>query len=75
MKNETLGGQLSILPRVVTEEPFYIAISKKSPFVRYLSDINRLIQKYKADGTVAALIAKFNTQFYQDRNQIVVPKG
>ncbi len=75
LKTEGRGEQLSILPRVVTEEPFYIVISKKSPFLRYLPDINRLIESTPRDGTVAALIASDNAQFYQDRNHVVTPKG
>ncbi len=72
---ESRGSQLSILPHVITEEPFYMIISKKSPFLHYLPDVNRLIHKYTADGTVAKLIAKFNTEYYQDRNHVVVPTG
>lgn len=68
-------SDLAILPHVVTEEPFYVAVSKQSPFLRYLPDINRLIAKYKADGSIAAWMAKYDTQPFQDRNETVVPKG
>ncbi len=50
------------LPKFVAEEPFYITISKKSPFVIYLDQINKAIAKYKADGTVNALIAQYSNR-------------
>lgn len=53
-------SQITSLPNLVSEQPFYVMISKKSPFVRYLSDVNRLIKKYKADGTINQLITKYN---------------
>ena len=57
----------STLPHYVAEEPFYLAISKQSPYLKYQADINRLIQKYVADGTVAKLIAKYKAQFHLDQ--------
>jgi polar amino acid transport system substrate-binding protein len=47
------------LPRFVNEENFYITISKNSPFVSLLPQINAAIARYKAGGTVAALIAQY----------------
>lgn len=52
--------QIVNLPIFVSEQNFYIMISKKSPFVQYIPDVNRLIKKYKKDGTVDRLVAKYN---------------
>jgi len=47
------------LPTSVSEQKFYMIISKKSPFARYLPDVNRLIKQYKQDGTIDRLVAKY----------------
>jgi len=65
---------VGVLPHVVTEEPFYLAVSKQSPYVSYIPNINRLIAKYKADGSIAAWLAKYNTQPFQTDNQTVVER-
>lgn len=49
------------LPKYVIEESFYITISKKSSYAKYLPEINKQIQKYKADGTINALIEQYKT--------------
>jgi polar amino acid transport system substrate-binding protein len=59
VKKAAAGSQFESLPRFVDEEPFYITISKKSPYVTYLPLLNQEIAKYKADGTVAALITQY----------------
>ncbi len=50
------------LPTQVAEEDFYITISKKSPLIKYMPQINAEIQKYKADGTIDQLIAQYKAQ-------------
>ena len=62
LKKNGQAAKFETLPKFVADEPFYITISKKSPFVIYLDDINKAIAKYKADGTIAALIAQYKTQ-------------
>jgi polar amino acid transport system substrate-binding protein len=47
------------LPTFVSEQNFYITISKQSPFAQYLPEVNRLIKKYKEDGTIDKLVAKY----------------
>ena len=47
------------LPTAVSEQNFYMMISKKSPYARYMPEINRLIKKYKQDGTIDRLVAKY----------------
>lgn len=47
------------LPRFVSEEPFYITISKRSPYVSLLPQINAGIAKYKSNATIPALIEQF----------------
>lgn len=59
LKESGGGAQFEILPTFVSEEPFHITISRESPFVPYLPQINEAIAKYKADGTIAALIAEY----------------
>jgi len=50
------------LPKFVNEENFYITISKKSPYVSYLKLLNQQLAKYKADGTIAALITQYKNR-------------
>lgn len=63
LRKENRTGEFTYLKHFLAEEPFYITISKQSPYVKYLPEINRLIQKYKADGTVEKLMAKYKKQF------------
>jgi len=62
IKRQGLQGKVDILPNYVAEENFYITISKKSPFVKYLPQVNAGIAKYKADGTIAQLIEQYKNQ-------------
>jgi polar amino acid transport system substrate-binding protein len=60
LKNENRAGAFESLPKPVANEDFFITISKKSPLVKYMPQINAEIQKYKADGTIDALVAQYN---------------
>lgn len=60
LKKTGTAAQFESLPRFVNEENFYITISRRSPFVSYLPLINQQIARYKADGTIAALIAQYS---------------
>ena len=60
--NNTLA-EFSVLPHFVTEENFYITISKQSPFLKYLPEVNRLLAEYKSDGTISGLIEQYSKQF------------
>ncbi|HUR20029.1 MAG TPA: transporter substrate-binding domain-containing protein [Vicinamibacterales bacterium] len=62
LKKNGQASKFETLPKFVADENFYITISKKSPFVIYLDDINKAIAKYKADGTIAALIAQYKNK-------------
>lgn len=55
IKKDKLTGIESI-PSYVATENFYITISKQSPFASYMPQINALIRKYQADGTIKKLI-------------------
>ena len=55
-------GQTVSLPQFVTEESFYITISKLSEYGKYLPEINRLIANYVDDGTVARLIDEYRNR-------------
>jgi len=50
------------LPQAVSQEPFYMVFSKKSAFVKYVPQINELMAKYKADGTLDKMIADYKKQ-------------
>jgi len=62
LKKTGTAAQFESLPTFVDEENFYITISKKSPFVTYLTLINQEIAKYKANGAIPALIAQYKNR-------------
>ncbi len=62
IKRQQLEGKVEPLPRYVAEENFYVTISKQSPFVEYLPQLNVGIAKYKADGTIDRLIAEYKNK-------------
>ena len=62
LKKTGQTARFESLPKFVDEENFYITISKKSAFVPYLSVINQQLAKYKADGTISALIAQYRSK-------------
>jgi polar amino acid transport system substrate-binding protein len=62
LKKTGAASQFESLSKVVNEENFYITISKKSPYVTYLPLLNQQLAKYKADGTIAALIAQYKNK-------------
>ncbi len=64
LKSEQREAQFAALPHFIAEEPFYFAISKKSPYRAYVPAINRLIDQYKADGTIDKLIAQYKARFH-----------
>lgn len=59
LKKAGATAQFESLPTFVNEENFYITISKASPFAALMPQVNAAIAKYKADGTIAALIAQY----------------
>jgi polar amino acid transport system substrate-binding protein len=63
LRKENRSAEFSYLKHFLAEEPFYLTVSKRSPYAKYLPEINRLIQKYKADGTVDKLMEKYKKQF------------
>lgn len=58
--SKNLQEQIDILPNYVSSEKFYLTVSKKSPLVDYLPQINQILEKYKADGTIDSIISKYN---------------
>ncbi len=62
MKKQNMPGAYTALPTYVDEPNFYITVSKKSPYAKYLPQINERIAAYKADGTIAALVQKYKNQ-------------
>ncbi len=67
IKSLSLSGQVESIPDYVAAENFYITISKKSPFAKYMPEINKLIKKYKSDGTIDKLIRQ-NESLASEKN-------
>jgi len=67
-KND-LGDQVEILPQYVSTENFYLTISKKSPYNKYLPQVNALLEKYKADGTIDQIIEKYKKSLWDSKNE------
>ncbi len=63
LAGKNMNAKIQIMPKPVAEENFYITISKKSPLVKYLPEINKLIGRYQADGTIANLLAKYRNEY------------
>lgn len=61
IKNSNISNEVESLANYVSSEDFYITISKKSPLVKYLEQVNALITKYKGDGTIDSLINAYNS--------------
>lgn len=57
LANNGLEEQLGSLPQYIASENFYLTISKKSNLANYRGQIDALLQKWLADGTIADLIA------------------
>jgi polar amino acid transport system substrate-binding protein len=59
MARNNLGDSIEILNKNISEEKFYMMISKKSWLVEYIPQINQIIEKKIADGTVDRLIKQW----------------
>ena len=53
-----ISDQVEILPKYVSTENFYLTISKKSPFINLMPQVNALLKKYTNDGTIKQIIEK-----------------
>lgn len=61
-----LEDKIEIIHDYITRQSFYITISKKSPLIDNIPEINELIEKYKEDGTVDKLIEKYKIIYMQE---------
>lgn len=52
-------GRIEHLPEVLSTEGTYIAISRKSRFIKYLPQIEASISRMRADGTIDRLVKKY----------------
>lgn len=59
IKKLDYSDKIKSLPEYVSTEDFYIAISKKSPYAKYLPKVNELIKQYKEDGTINKLMEEY----------------
>lgn len=56
IKSNSLEEKITVVPEYVSQENFYVAVSKKSSLAGRMDEINDLIEKYKKDGTIDRLI-------------------
>ncbi len=61
-----LADQVEIVPNYVSTENFYLTISKESPFIELLPEVNDLLKKYKDDGTIDQIIEKHNKSLWTE---------
>lgn len=54
--DKKLSGKLEIISKPVATENFYLTISKKSTYANLMPEINKLLKKYIADGTIDKMI-------------------
>lgn len=59
-----LSDKIEILPKYISTEDFYITISKKSSFAKFLPQINKSIEKYIKDGTIKKIIEKHKNSLW-----------
>jgi polar amino acid transport system substrate-binding protein len=52
-------NKIEVLPMPINTEKLYIAISMKSPFRKYLSEVNKKLKQLKEDGIVEQLTQKY----------------
>jgi len=53
------SGKITIQPVPINSEKEYIAISKKSPYLKYLPNVNRKLAELIKSGTVEKLVQKY----------------
>lgn len=58
-----IADKVEFLPVNASVENFYIGISKKSPFVKYLPEINKKLDELINNGTVDQLIQKYADKY------------
>lgn len=58
-----ISEKIEFLPVNVSVENFYIGISKRSPFVKYLPQINKKLDDLIMDGTVDRLIERYADRY------------
>jgi polar amino acid transport system substrate-binding protein len=54
--DKKLSDKLEIISKPVANENFYLTISKKSAYANLMPKINKLLEKYIADGTIDKMI-------------------
>lgn len=59
--------KLTPLEKPVSSENMYMAISKKSPFLKYMSFINKRLQELHEDGTIDKIIKRHIDSFSIDK--------
>jgi hypothetical protein len=67
-----IANKVELLSKEVCVENWYIGISKKSPYAKYLPQINKKLDELINNGTVDRLIEKYGSQY---RKSIAKKKG
>ena len=67
-----IANKIELLPREICVENWYVGISKKSPYAKYLPQINKKLDELINNGTVDRLIEKYGSQY---RKSIAKKKG
>ncbi len=67
-----ITNEVELLSKEICVENWYIGFSRKSPYVKYLPQINKKLDELINNGTVDRLIEKFGSQY---RRSITKKKG
>lgn len=62
---KTLGfeGRITEIPQVIEETHWHICIAKKSPYIKIMPKLNRLLKKMKEDGSLSELQKQIFSQY------------
>nr|WP_298143439.1 transporter substrate-binding domain-containing protein [uncultured Pseudomonas sp.] len=59
LKRYGFDDRIQPLPNAISKQGVYIAVSKKSMYIKYLDKINAAVQQFEADGTIDRLTYKY----------------
>ncbi|TIH19856.1 amino acid ABC transporter substrate-binding protein [Marinifilum sp. JC120] len=62
IKRQNLSEKIVLTNGTMTSMPFHLLISKKSKYIKILPELDRIIQKMIADGTIDRIIQKYTQQ-------------
>jgi len=65
------NADLAMLPGNLTEEAACVVVSKKRP--ELLSEINRILRKFKTDGTLDDMVRRWIQEDYRQQERVEIP--